>query len=322
MLKGFGIVSGGVQPETATKVAKILGTKVKNIELKKFSNGERYARLKESVRNENLFILSSCAETKDYTINDALLETLIIVDAAKRASAKEISVVMPLFPYSRQDRKARTREPITSALILSSLRQAGADRIITIDLHSTQIQAVFKGPFENLSARKLIVEEIRKNIKKYKSDFVVIAPDAGSVKNSSRLAEELELPLAFLPKSRDEKDPSKITRPKNIENLEGKKCIIIDDMIDTGGTIISAAETLKNSGADKIIVCATHGILSGDAAEKILNSNIDLIMVTDSIPQTEHQRILKEKLQVISIAKLLAVAIEGVENGNCDLDID
>ncbi|MDO5480445.1 MAG: ribose-phosphate pyrophosphokinase [Candidatus Saccharibacteria bacterium] len=322
MIKGFGIVSGGVQAETAASVAKILGTKVLKTELKEFSNGERYARLEQNVRNLDLFIFNSCTNTKSYTLNDALIETLIIIDAAKRASSSKISVVLPLFPYARQDRKTRTRESITSALVLQLLKQAGADRIVTVDLHSTQSQAAFFGPFENLSAHPLLIKKVKNLIKKHQDDCVIIAPDAGSVKNSSRFAKELEIPLVFIPKSRDKEDSSKIIRPKETENVAGKTCIIIDDMIDTGGTIISAAEMLKNAKAAKIIVCATHSILSADAANKIYNSPIDLILTTDSVPQQSHQKILGDKIQVISIAPLLADAIKSIQTGNCTLDID
>lgn len=322
MIKGFGIVSGGVQAETAASVAKILGTKVLKTELKEFSNGERYARLEQNVRNLDLFIFNSCTNTENYTLNDALIETLIIIDAAKRASANKVSVVLPLFPYARQDRKTRAREPITSALVLSTLKQAGADRIITVDLHSTQSQAAFSGPFENLSAHPLLIKNIKNLIKKYRDDCVIIAPDAGSVKNSSRFAKELEIPLVFIPKSRDKEDSSKIIRPKETEGVAGKICIIVDDMVDTGGTIISAAKMLKNGQAAKIIVCATHGILSAGAANKIYSSLIDLIITTDSVPQREHQKILGDKIQVISIAPLLADAIKSIQTGNCILDID
>ena len=322
MTQGFGIVSGGVQAETAAMVAKILGTKVLKTELKKFPNGERYARLEQNVRNLDLFIFNSCTNTEKYTLNDALIETLIIIDAAKRASSNKISVVLPLFPYARQDRKARTREPITSALVLSILKQAGADRIIAVDLHSTQSQAAFPGPFENLSAHHLLTKNLKNHIKTHQGDYVIVAPDAGSVKNSSRFAKELEIPIVFIPKTRDNKDPSKITRPKETENVVGKNCIIIDDMIDTGGTIISAADMLKKSGAAKIIVCATHGIFSANATDKIYDSAIDLVMVTDSVPQSNHQKILKDKLQVIPIAPLLADAIKSVQTGDCLLDID
>ncbi len=323
MIKGFDIISGGVQPEIATRVAKILGTKVLPTELKKFSNGEMYARIERPVRNRDLFIFQTCADCRNYTLNDALLETLVIIDAARRASAKEISVILPFLPYSRQDRKARTREPISSALILSCLEQAGAHRIISLDLHSTQTQASFSGPFENISARGIILDHIKKLIQKSpNNDYVIVAPDAGSVKNSSRFSKELNIPLIFIPKSRDEIDPSIISRPKIADNLQRKKCIIFDDMIDTGGTIVSAAEALKDSGAESVLVCATHGILSGEASKRIKESSIDRIIVTDSLPQKEHQRTLQDKLTVLPIAPIMADAIKSVYSGESTIDID
>lgn len=323
MILDFDIVSGGVQPEMASAVAKTLKTKVLPIELKTFPNGERYARLEQTVRNKNLFVFSTCATNNEYSLNDAIMEVFIIVDALKRASAKEISVVLPLLPYSRQDRKARTREPITAALILSMMKNVGVERIITVDLHSTQIQAAFPGPFENLSARKLILDRIKKYINSHKNeDFIVVAPDAGSVKNSSKLAKELKKPLVFLPKSRDEINPEKITRRLLQDDLRDKSCIIIDDMIDTGGTIISAADVLKQSGAKRIIVCATHGIFSRNAASKIRDSAIDKVIVTDTVPQQNNINILKEKIDIIPIAPLLADAIKSISNGDNTVDID
>lgn len=323
MIKGFDIISGGVQPEIATAVAQILDAELLDTKLKKFANGERYVRLESTVRNQDLFIFQSCADHGGYSLNDALMEVLVIVDAAKRASAREISVVLPLLPYARQDRKSRTREPITSALVLSCLRRAGVNRIITLDLHSTQIQAAFPGPFENISARSLIINEVKNLIQSSPAaDFIVVAPDAGSVKNSSKLASELEIPLIFIPKSRDEIDPSKISRPKLTEDLSRKHCIIFDDMVDTGGTIVSAAKALKSSGAESVTVCATHGILSGDASARIKNSDIDLLIVTDSTPQSEHQKVLQGKLKVISIAPLMAAAIQSIYGGDSTVDID
>ncbi len=323
MKKGYCIVSGGVQPKLASDVAKALGAEIIATELKTFANGERYARLEDTVRNKDLFIFQSCGNSKEYTINDALMETLIIVDAARRASAKEISVVLPFMPYSRQDRKARTREPITAALVLNMLKQAGVHRIITLDLHSTQIQSAFPGPFENLSARSLLLKEVSKIVKeKEGEDFIVVAPDAGSVKNSSKFATELNLPLVFMPKSRDEKDPTKITRTKIAEDLNKKNCLIFDDMIDTGGTIISAAEGLKNAGAKKIIVCATHGLLSLNAAERLKNSDVDLVIATNSLPQQYNEEILGKKMKTISIAPLLTNTIKSVDSGDNIVDID
>jgi len=314
MHSDFKIVSGGVHEEFARNVAKGLGRELVDIELKRFANGERYARFCESIRRDNLFIIQSFAEINGYSLNDALVETLLIVDAARRASAGEITVIFPYFPYARQDRKARNREPISVAVIIRMLEMVGVDRVVSVDLHSAQTQAIFDGPFDHLIARPLIIDALTELVKG-SQDYVVVSPDAGRAKESEQYADELGLQLVHMPKTRDKHESSKISRPDFIEGIEGKNCIVIDDMIDTGGTIMSAAETMKKSGARSITVCATHGILSNGAAEKFADSAIDALYLANTIPQDENLKFLKSKLQVLSIEPLIAESIRRMEAG-------
>ena len=315
MSTNINIVSGGVYPELANSIAKELGQKPLKVELKRFANGERYARYEESVRQKNLFIVQSFSENNGYSLNDAFLELLLLIDAAKRASAREITVVLPILPYARQDRKARNREPISVSVILRTLETIGADRIITVDLHSAQTQAIFNHPFDHLTAEPIISKALKSLTTQHKSDFLLVSPDAGRAKETESYAEELDLAYLHLPKIRDRHDSRKIKRPLEVPGVKGKKCIIIDDMIDTGGTLITAAETLKNSGAKDIILATTHGILSNNAAEKFRDSSISKLYIIDTIPQAHNQTILKNKLEIIPIAPLMAKAIKRIATG-------
>lgn len=314
-MNNFKIVSGGVYPELAEKIADELKQKLLKVELKRFANGERYVRYEESVRQKNLFIIQSFSENNGYSLNDAFIELLLLIDAAKRASAGEITVVLPILPYARQDRKARNREPISVSIILRTLETIGADRIITIDLHSAQTQAIFNHPFDHLIAEPIISKALQNLTSHNKSEYLLISPDAGRAKETESYAEELELDYLHLPKTRDRHDSRKIKRPTKIAGVEGKKCIIIDDMIDTGGTLISASETLKNSGAKDVILATTHGILSNNAAERFLNSPVSKLYIIDTISQANNQAILGKKLEVISIAPLMAKAIKRIATG-------
>lgn len=322
MTQGFDIISGSIQPEMAKDIAKILNKQLTKTELRKFPNGEIYARLEQTIRRKDVFILQSCSNSDAYSLNDSLMEVLCLVDAAKRASAEKIAVVLPLLPYARQDRKAREREAISAALVLKLLSASGVSRVITIDMHSAQTQAAFDGPLENITVQHLFLDDIRKMINSNKQDFVVIAPDAGSVKKSSKIAEELGLQIVFMPKTRAEEDSSNISRPNSVLGVKNKKCIIIDDMIDTGGTIITAAHTLKQSGANDITIYATHGIFSNNAAKRILESDIDTVIVTNTLPQKDNIAILGNKLKVISVTNLLAKTIKHVHLGESLLNID
>ncbi len=312
----FNIVSGGVYPKLASGIAKKLNKKLLKVELKRFANGERYIRYEEPVRQKDLFIIQSFAEVNGYSLNDAIIELCLLIDAAKRASAREITVVLPILPYARQDRKARNREPISISVILRTLEMLGVSRIITIDLHSAQTQAIFSQPFDHLIASPLITATLQKLTANDKSAYLLVSPDAGRAKETEQYAEDLDLEYLHLPKSRSRENSSHIKRPSNITGVQNKKCIIIDDMIDTGGTLITAATTLKNSGAKDIIVATTHGILSNDAATRFKESPISSLYIVDTLPQHEHQAILGKKLKIISVAPLIAEAIDRISKGD------
>jgi ribose-phosphate pyrophosphokinase len=311
----FGIVSGGVYPELAEQIAEILEKPLVDLELKKFSNGERYARFKESVRKRDLFVVQSMAEMNGYSLNDAIMETLLIVDAAKRASADWVTVVWPLMPYARQDRKARNREPISVSVLIRALEVIGTNRIVTVDLHSAQSQAIFNRPFDHLTAEPLISERLAEIIGDKKNDYVVVSPDAGRAKESEQYSDELGVELIHMPKSRDRMDSSILRRPLEIDGIEGKTCIVIDDMIDTGGTIISAAETLKNSGAKGVILAATHGILSGNALEKFQGSSVEKLILVDTLPQEKTVEALGSRVEILPVAPMIAESLRRVLAG-------
>jgi ribose-phosphate pyrophosphokinase len=311
----FGLVSGGVYPELAENIAKILGKDLVKLERKRFSNGERYVRFMESVRKRDLFVIQSFAETADYSVNDAIIETLLIADAAKRASSDWVTVVFPILPYARQDRKARNREPISVSVIIRLLATVGVNRIVTIDLHSAQTQAIFDRPFDHLTAQSLIRNALEKEIGSHRDNYVVVSPDAGRAKESEQYADELGVKLVHMPKSRDREDSRKLRRPKHIDGVKDMDCVLIDDMIDTGGTLISAAETLKESGAKSIIVGATHGMFSGDAAEKFKNSPIDKLIIVDTMPQDNITRAMGNRVKVLSVAPLIAESLSRIYNG-------
>jgi ribose-phosphate pyrophosphokinase len=315
MATGFDIVSGGVFPKLTQGVAKALRKKLVPIELKRFANGERYVRFEKSLRRKNLYVVQSFSEDNGYSLNDAVIETLLIIDAAKRASANEITVVLPILPYARQDRKARNREPISASVMIRLLQQSGADRILSVDLHSAQTQAIFNGPFDHLIAQPLIAKTLKKLVKGKEQEFVVVSPDTGRAKESEQYADELGVSLVHLPKSRDRKNSAKIKRPESIDGVRDKECLIIDDMVDTGGTIVSAAETLKKSGAKSVAVCATHGILSNNAAEKFKNPAVNDLYLTNTISQNAAKKMLSKKLHILDIAPTIAEAIRRIELG-------
>jgi ribose-phosphate pyrophosphokinase len=262
-----------------------------------------------------LFIIQSFSETDDYSINDALIETLLSVDAAKRSSSDWVTVVLPMFPYARQDRKARNREPISVSVVVRMLSMVGVNRIVTIDLHSAQTQAIFNRPFDHLTAQPLICQTLREMIGKDKDSYVMVSPDAGRAKESEQYADELGMKLINMPKSRDREHTHKIKRPVHIDGVKGMHCITVDDMIDTGGTLISATKTLKESGAKSITVGATHGIFSGDATQKFKDSPIDKLIVVDTMPQDRIVKALGKRVQVLSIAPLIAESLVRIYNG-------
>jgi ribose-phosphate pyrophosphokinase len=300
--KSLMLLSGRAHPELAEEIATVLGTEVTPATSYDFASGEIYVRFEESVRGSDAFVIQSMAAP----INKWMMETLIMVDALKRGSAKRITVVLPFYPYSRQDKKHRGREPISARLIADLLRTAGADRILTVDLHTAQIQGFFDGPVDHLFALSLLAEHVQT---KYAGrEFVVVAPDSGRVRVAERWAEKLGgVPLAFIHKTRDPLRPNQAVANRVVGEVEGRLCVVVDDMIDTGGTICQASEALVEAGASEVVVAATHGVLSDPATERLKNSRISEVVLTNTLPIPSEKRL--DMLTVLSIAPLVARAV-------------
>lgn len=303
------LASGSTHIPLAEATADLMGIKTCLVERKTFPNSETYVRYGESVRGKQVFVMQSLAADAGKSVNDSFMEMLIMVDAAKRASASEITVIAPYLAYSRQDRKARGREPISAATIIRALQSAGADRLVSVDMHSAQTQATFNGPFDHLTAEPLIKTALESIIDGHQENYVVVSPDGGRAKAAEDYAEALGVDVVHMVKGRDREDSSRIVRPDTIVGVKDKVCLIIDDIIDTAGTLVSAAETLHRSGAKGVITCATHGLFSGPALERLKNAPIDKVIVTDSTPLQLPIKVLGDKLEVLSIASLLASAI-------------
>ncbi|AKF93635.1 ribose-phosphate diphosphokinase [Brevibacillus laterosporus] len=285
-------------PKLAQEIAEHIGLNVGNMETARFSDGECQIKLNESVRGSDVFIIQpTCAP-----VNEHLMELLVVVDALKRASAKSINVVIPYYGYARQDRKARSRDPITAKLVANLIETAGAQRVITMDLHATQIQGFFDIPVDHLLGVPILAKYFQeKNL----SDVVVVSPDHGGVTRARKLAERLEAPIAIIDKRRPEPNVAEVMNI--VGNIEGKTAIIIDDIIDTAGTITLAANALVDAGAREVYACCTHPVLSGPAMERIQNSKIKELIVTNTIPLDSDKLI--DKVKVLSVAPLIGEAI-------------
>ncbi|WP_306232673.1 ribose-phosphate diphosphokinase [Agrococcus beijingensis] len=303
------LATGRAHPELARAVATEMGTELMDVDSRTFANGEIYARFEGSVRGSDAFILQSYG----HPVNEWLMEQLIMVDALKRASAKRITVVMPYYPYSRQDKKGRGREPISARLVADLFKTAGADRIMSIDVHASQIQGFFDGPFDHLFGMPVLLEHFKRTLDP--ETLTVVSPDMGRVRVADIWSDKLGAPLAIIHKRRDPLVPNQVSVHEIVGSVAGRTCLLVDDMIDTGRTIVKAAEALKKSGATNVVVAATHAIFS-EPAPTILNSDvIDQVVVTDTLPLRDEQRF--EKLKVLSIAPLLARAITEVfEDGS------
>ena len=289
--KNMLLFSGRAHPELAAEIAGCLGVEPTPTKLSDFANGEIYARFLESVRGCDAFVLQSHTAP----INHWIMEQLIMVDALKRASAKRITVVTPFFGYARQDKKNRGREPISA-------------RLMAVDLHTAQIQGFFDGPVDHLFALPILAEYIERKLDV--SQVTVVAPDAGRVRVSERWTDRLGCPLAIIHKRRDPDVAHRVTMSEVVGQVEGRTCIVVDDMIDTGSTIIKASEALFAQGASKVIVTATHGVLSGSAVDGLKNSRISEVIVTNTLPIADDKRF--DKLTMLSIAPLVARAITEV----------
>ncbi|MCR5741799.1 MAG: ribose-phosphate pyrophosphokinase [Gammaproteobacteria bacterium] len=289
-------------PKLAQEVSELLDVPLTECEVSRFADGEVNVNISETVRGHKVFIIQSTSAP----VNERYMELLIFIDALKRASAKEITVVMPYYGYSRQDRKAQSRQPISAKLIADLLTVAGATRVISLDLHAPQIQGFFNIPIDNLRALPLFHQYIfRHGIK----DMVVVSPDHGGANRARQLADAIHTDIAIIDKRRPRPNVSQVMHV--IGEVEGKNCIILDDLIDTGGTIYNAAQALKKNGAKDIYVFASHGLFSGDAKKRLSDTNlIKKVIITDSIERNENNTF--ENLDVISIAELLSQAIQKV----------
>ncbi len=298
------LLAGRSYPELAQEVADNLGIPLSPTLAYDFANGEIFVRFQESVRGTDAFVLQSHTTP----INKWIMEQLIMIDALKRASAKRITVIVPFYGYARQDKKHRGREPISARLIADLFKTAGADRLMTVDLHTSQIQGFFDGPVDHLFAMPLLAKHVASRVPR--EDITVVSPDAGRVRVAERWTDILGAPLAIIHKRRDPDIPNQVRVFEVVGDVRGRVCVLVDDMIDTGGTIVKAAETLFENGAKDVIVAATHGILSDPARERLQESRISEVIVTNTLPiPAEHQF---DKLTVLSIAPILAKAITEV----------
>jgi ribose-phosphate pyrophosphokinase len=298
------IVTGRAHPQLAIDVASALETELVHTDARTFANGEIYARYDESVRGCDAFVIQS----HTYPINEWLMEQLIMVDALKRASAKRITVVAPFYPYARQDKKGRGREPISARLVADLFKAAGADRIMSVDLHAAQIQGFFDGPVDHLFAMPVLLKYFKERLDP--STLTVVSPDMGRVRVADIWSDKLGAPLAIIHKRRDPRVHNKVTVHEIVGEVHGRTCLIVDDMIDTGGTIVKAAEALKEAGATNVVVAATHAVFSPPASEILQSDFIDSVVVTDTLPIPEEKRF--PTLTVLPIAPLIATAINQV----------
>ena len=298
------LISGRAHPQLALDIANELGTTLVPTDARTFANGEIYARFDESVRGTDAFVIQSHCSP----INEWLMEQLIMVDALKRASAKRITVVAPFYPYARQDKKGRGREPISARLIADLFKAAGADRIMSVDIHAAQIQGFFDGPFDHLFAMPVLLEHFRAQVDPAK--LTIVSPDMGRVRVADVWSDKLGAPLAIIHKRRDPLVPNQVSVHEIVGEVEGRVCLIVDDLIDTGRTIVKAAEALKNAGAAGVIVAATHAVFSDPAPEILQSEFIDKVVVTDTLPVPEDKR--WDRLTVLPIAPTIARAIREV----------
>jgi ribose-phosphate pyrophosphokinase len=303
------LFSGRAHPELATAVAAELGVELAPTQARDFANGEIYVRFEESVRGSHAFVLQSHTAP----INQWIMEQLIMVDALKRASAKNITVIMPFYGYARQDKKHRGREPISARLMADLFKQAGADRLMAIDLHTDQIQGYFDGPVDHLWAMPLLIDYIRENIDRER--LTIVSPDAGRVKVADKWCDKLGAPLAIVHKRRDVNIGNQVKVHEIVGDIKGRVCVLVDDMIDTAGTICAASDALYENGAAEVVIVATHAVFSGPAVDRLKNSRVSKVIVTDTLPLSDDRRF--DKLTVLSIAPIIAKAISEVfEDGS------
>jgi len=297
------LVSGRSHPGLARAIAAQLGVDLGEANLREFANGEIHCRYDGSIRGSDVFIIQTHCDP----VNISLMEHLVMIDAAKRASAKRITAVCPYYGYSRQDRKATGREPITAKLVADMLSVAGADRVVSVDLHSGQIQGFFDVPFDHLTAAPVMVEYLRAN---GNDNLVVVAPDAGRVRVAERFSQHLDAELAFVHKRRLKQQANQVEALSVVGEVEGRHCVLVDDMIDTAGTVVAAADLLAEHGAADVWCMATHPILSDPAVDRLKNSSISRVVVTDTLPIPSHRHF--DKLEVLSVSRLISATIDAI----------
>ena len=308
------IVTGRCHPTLAKDIADQLDVKLTEANVREFANGEIHCRFDESIRGAHVFII----QTHSSPVNDAVMEQLIMIDAAKRASAKSITAVIPNYGYARQDRKSAGREPITAKLIADMLQTAGANRVLSVDFHSGQIQGFFDIPVDHLVAAPVLEDYLKANADPH--ELVVVAPDAGRVKVAERYAQHLGCDLALVHKTRRPRGASSIAEARHIVgDVRGRHCVLIDDMIDTAGTIVAACDLLKAQGAEEIWVMATHAVFSPPAIDRLFNAPVSRVIVTDTLPLPPERRF--EKLEILSVASIVANAISAIFEDSSVSDI-
>ena len=306
------LLTGNSNKVLSKNIAKYLKTKLVNSRIRKFSDGEIYVEINENIRGNSIFIIQSISSPA----NDNLMELLLCIDALKRSSAKNITAVIPYFGYARQDRKVVPRTSISAKLVSNLITKAGADRVVTVDLHAGQIQGFFDIPVDNLFATPIFARHIRKKIKTKK--IICVAPDVGGTERARALGKLLNVGLAIVDKRRPKPGQSEVMNV--IGDVKDQTCIIVDDIIDSGGTIINAVNALIKSGANEVYVFISHGVLSGDAAKKIKNSKIKKLVVTDTIDNSKKIN-NNSKIEVLSISSLMSEAIKRIANSNSVSDL-
>jgi len=299
------IFSGSAHPALSEEIVAELGVSLSASKLTRFASGEIYFRAEESVRGADAFVIQTHADP----VNEAVMEQLIMIDALKRASAKRITAVIPYYGYSRQDKKGLAREPISAKLVADLITTAGADRVVSVDLHSGQIQGYFDFPFDHLTGLPLLSAYLQDELE-LGDDLVVVAPDAGRIKTAEKLREYLHADLAFLYKRRSRHEANKIDEMAVVGEVEGRPCVLVDDMIDTAGTVAQGAAALARDGAGPIYAAATHPVLSGKAVQNLEESPIKEVVVTNTVPISAEKQF--EKLTTLSIAPIIASALRAV----------
>tara|TARA_B100001939_G_C16918151_1_gene607952 strand:- start:791 stop:1717 length:927 start_codon:yes stop_codon:yes gene_type:complete len=297
------LLSGNSNQLLANHISNHAGITLTERRLTRFADGEIFCEIDQNIRGEDVFIIQSTCNPA----NDNLMELLILIDACKRASAGRITAVMPYYGYGRQDRKPAARTPISAKLIANMIQASGADRVLTMDLHAGQIQGFFDIPLDDLRAKPLFVKDLKKRPMVSNGNALIVSPDAGGVPRARSLAKELNLDIAIIDKRRDKANESEAMNV--IGNVKGKQCIIIDDIVDTGGTLVKAADALLKSGAEEVQAYITHGVLSNGGMQTINESTMGGLTITDSIPQYDNQ-----KVKLLSVGKLFAEAIRRVHH--------